>query len=195
MQSTTKKKTLPEPSLSGLSEKKSERTTFKLTKEATVDLEWLQKQYQLSAKELFDYLCSKLLKENNILLLDCIKLSSKDVSEEPKKSSIRKTYVLSRGSIKELTDISKQNELSRDMFVSNLISAFRGMVKHEIEEEQAKQKLLNELLNKFNAEAKKTEKMLIDLIPNTDILSKFKKITELTEKLTTKVNIYTDSIN
>lgn len=184
-----KKKNVIEPSLSDLSEKKSERTTFKLTREATDDLEWLQEKNQLSAKELFDYLCNKILTERKDILSECMAQTQKRLSDKAKESSIRKTYVLSRGSIKTLTDICKKNELSRDLFVSNLISAFRSMVKVQIEEEQEKQVKVIEQINKFYAEAKTTEEILKDIIPDTQIMEQFGKILILTEKLASKINL------
>jgi hypothetical protein len=189
METTKKKEILVEPSLSDLSEKKSERTTFKLTREATDDLVWLQEKNQLSAKELFEYLCTKILVERKDILSDCIERTSKDAPNKAKESSIRKTYVLSRGSIKILTDISKKNNLSRDILVSNLISAFRSMVKVQIEEEQKKQKKVIELINKFYTEAKTMEEILKGIIPDTSTLEQFRKILGLAEKLANRVNL------
>lgn len=184
-----KKNNVIEPSLSDLSEKMSERTTFKLTKEATDDLVWLQDKNQLSAKELFDYLCTKILVERKDILSNCMELTQKGLSDKAKESSVRKTHVLSRGSIKTLTDISKKNEMSRDILVSNLITAFRNMVKVQIEEKQEKQGKVIEQINKFYAEATTTEEVLKEIIPDTSIMEQFRKILVLTEKLASKISL------
>ena len=44
-----------------LNNKKSERTTFKLTVEATENLKWLQKHFNLTVKEIFEYISSDIL--------------------------------------------------------------------------------------------------------------------------------------
>ena len=187
MESRKRQKKLIEPSLLELSEKKSERTTFKLNKEATDDLEWLQKQYQLSAKELFDFLCTKILIDRKDLLSECIIQTLNEKAKITKDSSIRKTYVLSRGSIRTLSEISKQNKLSRDMLISNLISSFKEMVKEDFEKERKRQQQVLDLIKSFHSVALETEKKLKDLTPCDPMLDQFKKILDSLTKLVNKI--------
>jgi len=189
----TKKYNLSEKPLSDLLEKKSERTTFKLMKEATEDLQWLQDQYKISAKELFDYLCSKFVQEKESPLCDCIIRETKGKPDEQKEVSLRKTYVLSRGAIRYLSEIAKKNGLSRDMLVSKLISAFKNIIMSEIEEEQKNQKQIHDLLNNFYFEAIKTKEALKNNIHGSSTIEEFSKILVSIEKLVTKSELQLSS--
>jgi hypothetical protein len=188
MESKKRQNKLIEPSLLELSEKKSERTTFKLSKEASDDLEWLQKQYRLSAKELFDFLCSKIITSSEDLLLECIRQTANEKAKVTKDSSIRKTYVLSRGSIRTLTEISKQNKLSRDKLISNLICSFKEMVKEDLKNEQKRQQQALDLIKNLHSVALETENKLKDVTPGNPVLDQFKKILDSLTKLVKKIN-------
>jgi len=135
-----------DPKLS-LEAKKSVRTTFKLTLDTILDLEWLQKHYNVTIKEIFDYISGHISSDGDFDIEDIIN----KLKEQPKEviNSPRKTYVLSKGTLMHLKWMSEEFDVSRDDLVSKLIEKLKFHAKTRNESNRKKYKEVYEIWSEF----------------------------------------------
>jgi len=131
-----------------LNNKKSERTTFKLTVEATENLKWLQKHFNLTVKEIFEYISSDIL-DKQTDIKDIIKKMKDTPSPDASRYWPRRTYVISRSTLRTLKDLSKKHEISRDDLISNLIEKIKIKAKTKNESDRKKYNEAHKILSEY----------------------------------------------
>jgi hypothetical protein len=150
-----------------LEDKRSVRTTFKLSKQGSEALEAISKDNNISFKETIDMLCQK------FLTIDVISRMRKiDVKRE---LAVRKTYVISKGSLRTLNQISQKNGISRDSLLDWTLVMFEimqtaviGKIKKGHEEAL---KIVDQCRSALSAYEKKLKGVLT--IPEDPILNRF----------------------
>lgn len=152
-----------------LNNKKSERTTFKLTANATESLKWLQKHFNLTVKEIFEYISSEILnKETDIK--DIIKKTKETPSPDASRYWPRRTYVISRATLKTLNDLSKKHEISRDDLISSLIEKIKVKAMTRNESDRKKYNEAHKILLEFNNHAHDIWSRLGKVLGDDDII-------------------------
>ena len=164
------KEKISDINIARLNNKKSERTTFKLTANATESLKWLQKHFKLTVKEIFEYINSEILnKETDIE--DMIK-KTKETRPFIGASGYwqRTTYVISRATLKTLNDLSKKHGISRDDLISNLIEKIKVKAKTRKESDRKKYIEAHKILLEFNNHAHDIWSRLGKVLGDDDII-------------------------
>lgn len=115
----------------GLSDKKSERTTFNLGKEAIESLDWLAIHAEVKVKEVIDQAiehCMETLTGEKDGWEDEKAIFQKmtNAREGPK---TRKTYVISLGAVRLLNNLSSNLKIPRDMIMETIILDYALFVK------------------------------------------------------------------
>ena len=141
-----------------LSDKKSERTTLKLTKEAMSNLEWLKSHFSLSVKEILEAICSGITEEGEISSSEVYSIIT--YLKEDKDYAPRKTYVVSKGAVKKLTALSKSRNVSRDNMVSALINNLKISTAAARNDKKKIYTEVHKILTEFDAIAYSTCKKL-----------------------------------
>jgi len=154
---------------------KSDRTTFRLTEEAMKNLDWLQTEYALTPKELFELMCSKLVSVDETSKDENLEQELRK-SHDESKSDKRKTYVLSKGTIKKLSEMADRLGISRNTMVSNMITIFRSMVYEGRQEDQKKRDEIRTLLPCLLSEAEVIHNKLSELGSSDPLYSDLKKL-------------------
>lgn len=164
-----------------LDDRISERTTFNLSPAAKEDLQSIKGDYgKLTIKEFFESLCSKVISDD-VLLRDIEKII-KDQKFKPDDSK-RKTFVLSKGSIKCLNDLAQKYDLPRDLLVSGLIINYKRILEKNKADEKQKEKKAMDILKEFDAYANEIEKKLENLGYGDHVSKQFSKIYEFIKRI------------
>jgi len=128
----------------GLSDKKSERTTFNLAKEAIESLEWLASHAEVKVKEVIDQAI-----EHYMEILTGSEEDRGDVESLFQKlmtsrggPQTRKTYVISLGAIRLLNNLASNFKIPRDMIMETIIIDYSLFVKKANEKRIQKYQLL-----------------------------------------------------
>ena len=171
MKKTLGNKELDKIALPGFDDKQSERTTFRLTKEADDAITWMTKSRGISVKETIDAMCTQYLQKTESgersFLTDLIQLT-KSRESQPQKGSVRKTFVISKGSLRALNKISKDNKVSRDLLLENLILSIEKSLKLFIKELPQKYEKALEIIKELEAETNAKRKELLLLLGEND---------------------------
>ena len=171
MKKTLGNKELDKIALPGFDDKQSERTTFRLTKEADDAITWMTKSRGISVKETIDAMCTQSLQKTESgersFLTDLIQLT-KSRESQPQKGSVRKTFVISKGSLRALNKISKDNKVSRDLLLENLILSIEKNLKLFIKELPKKYEKALEIIKELEAETNAKRKELLVLLGEND---------------------------
>jgi len=152
-----------------LTDKKSERTTFKLTIDARLSLEWLQKHFKLTIKEIFDYITWEILKKQNDIA-DIIKITKENPSGS-NQFDPRKTYVISRATVKTLNNLSKKYKISRDELISNCIEKIKIKIKLKNESDRKKYIEASKVLSEYESYTNDVCKRLIKILEHDDLVT------------------------
>jgi len=151
-----------------LSEKRSVRTTFKLSESSINAIDWLIKTNNLKPKELFDLMCS-----NENLIDFAIETARKNEKSKAVKQT-RKTFVISTRVKRMLNKLSKEHELSRDLIFENLILLFKALLEKHSEDEKQKEKKAHTIISDFWTKAETVEQQLKGLLDDdSPILERF----------------------
>lgn len=146
-------------------ERQSVRTTFKITPGAIDILNEQKSRLHLSAKEIFDsageIFLPKLLelgKEDLALdeISETFKYANKSVKEEGK----RKAFVVTRGFLRRLNEVSTKCDLNRDALVEGFLEWLWDSQRIRSEEIKAKSSKAMELLTEVYSTIDRTEKQL-----------------------------------
>ena len=171
MKKAQRNKELDKVALPGFDDKQSERTTFRLTKEADDAITWMTKSRGISVKETIDAMCTQYLQKTesgkSSFLTDLIQLT-KSRESQPQKESIRKTFVLSKGSLRALNKISKDNKVSRDLLLENLILSIEKTLKIFIKERPQKCEKALKPIKELGLEARAKKKELKEFLSEGD---------------------------
>lgn len=164
-------KELDKVALPGFDNKQSERTTFRLTKEADDAITWMTKSRGISVKETIDAMCTQYLKKTesgeSSFLNDLIQLT-KTRESQPQKGTVRKTLVISKGSKRALNNLSKKNNISRDLLLENLILSIEKSLKLFIKELPQKYAKALKAVEELGSEARVKLKELRELLSEDD---------------------------
>lgn len=163
-----KSKKLNWVSKTSLSEKQSVRTTFKLSEDCINAIDWLLKTNNLKPKELFDLICS-----ND----DLVNLAAEAAKKDDKNISVkhtRKTFVISKRTLRLLNKKSEEQTLSRDLIVEKLVLLFKALLEKHTEEEKQKEEEALSIISDFWTKAEEIENKLKDLLDDDNpILDRF----------------------
>jgi len=163
-------------SLADLMNKKSVRTTFKISREAIEALEWLVESSETAFKEVLNVL--SVLLENDFPLnqsnpeegtfSERIIRETKNEVMTKKKVMIRKTFVISQGSLRILQKFSKDNGISRDALLECLILDFVRSAKTHHEERSKKYETARKMVKNLSDETEKKWQKLQELLGEGD---------------------------
>lgn len=144
-----------------LAHKKSERTTFNLSKEAIDSLEWLASHAEVKVKEVIDQAiqrCMEILTGEKDEWGDEQAIFKK-LTTPRKDPKTRKTYVISLGDIRVLNNLSSNFKIQRDMIMETVIIDYALFVKKSVQKRIQKYQLaydklleLGDMLDDINAE-------------------------------------------
>jgi len=127
----------------GLSDKKSERTTFNLGKEATESLGWLISHAEVKVKEVIDHAIEHwmgiLTGEKDEWKGDQAIFQKMTIAKEGPKT--RKTYVVSFGAVRLLNNLSSNFKIPRDKIMETIIIDYALFVKKSNEKRIQKYQL------------------------------------------------------
>ena len=162
---------------SNIIKKESKRTTFKLSIASLDAIEWMVESYNMTAKEVFDAICSPDLLEFGVKVVkeDDIK-ASKDLT--------RKTFVISQQSLGLLNRTSKMQKISRDLLVDKLTLIFKALLDRNIEQEEKNEEKALEIITEFWGKVGEVEKQMKTLLSDDNpILMRLSTISIITGNL------------
>lgn len=140
-------KELKRADMSLLENKKPERTTFKLSMDARKGLEWLQKRARnLTFDKIMDAIISSMLEDRSMPIQEIANMiRGRRLAE----LSARKTYVVSRGNLKTLNDVSRIYEIPRNDLISKLIELYKAKEEIRIKEIMERRLWIKDMLLGF----------------------------------------------
>lgn len=163
---------------SRLTRRESKRTTFKLSKKALGDLDWMGETYKVSIKEVFDAICA------NDNIVDVVVDFIKERDEKNPKQQIRKTFVISNKSLSFLNRKSNEEKITRDSLVEYLILYNKLVFEKILKDEKKNEEKALELISEFRSAAEKVQKQLAVLLSEDNpIISRFDMISIIVENL------------
>lgn len=145
-------------------DRQSVRTTFRLGKEANEALNWLARQQKITMKDVLDT-SLEILEDVLILLSLDTSLKFPDINE-PK--GIRKTMVLTRGTLKRLKILSEKYGVSRDVLIDKAIRDSKERITRDVEETRVKHQKALELIADLELEASNVEMSLMMILEEED---------------------------
>jgi alpha-amylase/alpha-mannosidase (GH57 family) len=170
-----------------LSDSESVRVNFRLTELATFKLKDLSKKYRVTYKELFDNMFQKLDSEYHMEtsgdkekseLLDnlggWIEMDHTEYNEEGQAKVVRKTYVISRGALRVINNLTNYYKVSRDKMVSDAIDWFTLYYQETlemIEAEKAREEALS-LISDLHSQMLNVRKKLSEILGDSAIVIK-----------------------
>jgi hypothetical protein len=168
-----------------LSGRQSVRTTFKLSQKAYDDIVWLANHHNITLKDVFDILCSKLesSQEDDTL----IKMVAKSIRIDNFNASIdaiRKTHVITKNSLAILDELSKEYQVPRDALVEKAIMTFKALIDANLQKAIENHKKALDIVSKFWSNSEDVEHQLKKLLGDDDpIVTRFGYIVVLAMNL------------
>jgi hypothetical protein len=183
---STQRFPVPGEVLQDLSDKRSVRTTFRLSKQGAEALDWLAKHHRLTSKEVLEDLGTRLLFEKYSLKAGRARKGSlheliahaaeKSAQDRPAQSS-RKTRVIPKGCLALLNQISKEYQLPRDLILDRLLLALRREVEEKAERKQGQYEKAEKVISSLDAEMTKTKQELEQILDYGDpVLEWFERL-------------------
>ncbi len=160
------------------------RTTFRLTEEALIAMEWLVEKTQFSRKDILDSAISTLLSNKDQIYAPLIETCAADTISN---LSIRKTQVISKSSLNILNNISKAKNIPRDLLVKNLILLLERSLKDVEKPSQRKIEavdLISEFVKKGYIISEKLQSLLGN---NSNTIIDFNHALMMIEKLLNEI--------
>jgi hypothetical protein len=154
-----------------LTGKQSVRATFKLPQQIIDLLAVIAGQLGIKQKSLFDQLVE------NASIMEKVAREALDYSTEEERH--QKTFVISRSTLLSLNQISKKQNIPRDILVEVYIKQLLPVIKTELGKHQKRKQLLKEMRN-YQNQGKKLLKAAEDLLGKDDMLY---------EKIKSQINI------
>lgn len=159
-------------------DRRSKRTTFKLTKESSKNLKNWAQEDGIKIKDQFEILSNlyEVLTEMETgspgqVMIDFLK------GTEELKLSVRKTYVVSEGSLDLIKKESRKRRVSRDIFLETLIRSYmalRSLKSKNLMESKENHPKAYEIIKSFSRHADQTEGNLQGILAANDpILERF----------------------
>lgn len=145
-----------------VAKKNNVRTTFNLSRQGHDAINEAAKAFGKTNAEMFDEMLGiyKLISESNIDLSSL----SKDA-----KNKTRKTYVINKKTLSEITRISDKLKIPRDILIDNLAQTVKKIIELIASKKNEKySNILKKIINPFWIEAKKIEKILIKELGDDD---------------------------
>lgn len=151
------------PSPEEFRDKTSVRTTFQLSQETLDSLTALTQKYKITLKELFETLCA------SWLWFAVIPNPPQTTDQDPAtpSPSVRRTFVISRGSFKKLNEFSKEQKIHRDLVVEKMVKAYKQVSEAkeiELGESKAKHSEALTLIEGFKSQAYEIERRLKEFL-------------------------------
>jgi len=160
-----------ELTVSDLTGKQSVRATFKLPQQIIDLLAVIAGQLGIKQKSLFDQLVE------NASIMEKVAREALDYSTEEERH--QKTFVISRSTLLSLNQISKKQNIPRDILVEVYIKQLLPVIKTELGKHQKRKQLLKEMRT-YQNQGKKLLKAAEDLLGKDDMLY---------EKIKSQINI------
>ena len=154
-----------------LTGKQSVRATFKLPQQIIDLLAVIAGQLGIKQKSLFDQLVE------NASIMEIVAREALDYSTEEERH--QKTFVISRSTLLSLNQISKKQNIPRDILVEVYIKQLLPVIKTELRKHQKRKQLLKEMRT-YQNQGKKLLKAAEDLLGKDDMLY---------EKIKSQINI------
>ncbi len=173
--------TLEEESLFSLTplsckEKRSVRTTLRLSSDTKETISRFAKYYNITQKEVLDLIYDFTRSLDEKFLKKVLQITKESDSVDSG-AAIRKTWVISRGFSRYLKTISDKYKISRNLAMEQLILLYRFAVEKQREKECKVNTRAYEIVGKFLKKAEDTEGKLAEfLIEDDPVLSRISLI-------------------
>jgi hypothetical protein len=189
--SPAQSRSVPRAYSEALNESHPVRTTFNFYPEGRESLDGLAQYHGVKQKVVLDKLCTQLVTEKliqqysegrwtvGIPLLKNIAKMAQSKDEKTPKDSVRKTQVISKGSLRALNEISKEYDVPRDAVVNwSLTFLYRNLIEEIEMMEKGNDKAL-EIIDKLDLYATDTGRKLEKTLDVANpILSRFQIISQ-----------------
>lgn len=133
---------LPTMTTMSLKGKQSVRETFKLTSSCVRAINIVAKQLRIKQKSLFDHLAEDVSGLESIAQ----KAGVEDAMDDGR-TYVQKSYVISRNTLRTLTDISKRFGVSRDVLIERSVQRLLPIIEREKESHRKRMRLLQGIEN------------------------------------------------
>jgi hypothetical protein len=163
MKSASDKKT--HLSLDGLELGQSVRTTFRFSERAEDALDRLSKTTKVTKKDILDRFARLILKDD-ALTTRLVKEASKVAANQ--ELGVRKTWVITKATLKLIRDKSQTNGLSRDALAESLVLFANELIKTANQQRPEKHKEALKIIDDFWKNAEQIEDQLGDLLGEDD---------------------------
>lgn len=173
-----------------LSDRKSKRTTFRLTDDVKDDLNWMKDRFGRTAKDLIEDIMQTFgeIVKNYPKILERDDLKNIIVTPDVK-SGNRQTMVLTKETFRILKELSKNHKLPRDKILNLAIKFFRVFYESRIKETKAKHQDALKILDKLNLHLSKTEEKIKRLLGDNDpVYYRFGYLADILENLISSIN-------
>ncbi len=126
---------------------KSARTSFALVQEAHDSLAWLSEKLG-TPKDVFQMITNNIM-VNEIFGIDYMGILKDRRNRAENAEVVRRSFVISERSLKELNRFSKEANEKRDILVEKLLIWFKIITEHQTKELLEKQRKVQALFNQF----------------------------------------------
>jgi len=140
---------------SNFSDRQSVRTTFRLSKEANEALGWLARQQKVTMKDVLDAsleILGKLLSYDDFPPEFGFDIWGIDIPDSNEPRVIRKTLVLSRGTLKRLKFLSEKLSKPRDVLIDKAILYSKKQISDQEEDTKENHKNVLEPLSSIESD-------------------------------------------
>lgn len=154
---------------SNFSDRQSVRTTFRLSKQANEALGWLAKQQKVTMKDVLDTSLEFLGEALGLLALHTSpETLLREIPGINETREIRKTLVLTRGTLKRLKILSEKFGIPRDILIDKAIMSSKEQIIRDGEETKIKHQKALELIANLESEASNVEMSLMMILDEED---------------------------
>lgn len=169
-----KKETLVKTYQADLSNRQSVRTTFKLNQKAYDDIVWLANHHNITLKDVFDALCSKLeSSQEDDTLIKMVAKATRLNAFNSSVGAIRKTHVITKNSLKILDELSKEYQIPRDALVENSILAYKSIIDANLQKTHENHKKALNIVSELWSHMEDVERQLKKLLGDDPIVTRF----------------------
>lgn len=156
---------------SNFSDRQSVRTTFRLSKEGNEALGWLARQQKVTMKDVLDAsleILGELLSYDDFSPEVSFKIWGIGISDSNEPRVIRKTLVLTRGTLKRLKLLSEKLSIHRDVLIDKAILYSKKQISDHEEDTREKHQKALELIANLESEISNVEISLLMILDIED---------------------------
>jgi len=170
---------------------KAMRTTFRLTDETIELLNELRKDRKLT--DIFEQF-GDFLTDLDKRLSDVVVKYLEGMDKKDLKNCEKKSFAISKKTVKIFNDLSKKNKVTRDAFVNGFIVFYHTLIKYFEKEDAIKVKQAQEKIHEFWGGAEKLQKELFEFLgEDHDLAKEFGYVNVMLMNLDIAIDEYLES--